>query len=101
MDIKDFEISDFMQINQKVNKLGVKSSALDQVCKLIYKKHIENGNVKFDDLNIEQKVLNSNSSLIYQDIGSLLSYVAHSVENPINFVKNIPNVRTLKSNDLV
>ena len=68
---------------------------------MVFKKHIKKGNVKFDDPQLEQKILKSNSSLIYQDIGSLISYVAHNSENPIEFVKDIPNVRSLKSNDLM
>lgn len=63
--------------------------------------HIEGGKITIDDPAIEQKLLSSNSTLIYQDIGSLLSYVSHNSDTPINFIKNIPNVRTLKSNDLV
>lgn len=67
-----------MQINQKVNKLGQKSEKLNKVCKQVYKKHIENGKITIDDPQIEQKLQSSNSTLIYQDIGSLLSYVAHN-----------------------
>jgi hypothetical protein len=45
-----------MQINQKINILGQKSLKLNNVCKQVYKKHIDGSGIAIDDPVIEQKL---------------------------------------------
>lgn len=50
--------------------------------------------------------MNSNRSVIYRDIASLLAYIdsdhnfSGDISACLNFIKHIPNVRSLKSDDL-
>jgi hypothetical protein len=50
--------------------------------------------------------MNTNRSVIYRDVAALLAYIdsdnnlCGDISACLNFIKNIPNVRSLKSDDL-
>jgi hypothetical protein len=61
-------------------------------------------NVEHPDASTAEKINKTNSSLIFRDIGPLLSYVTASglsQDEILTFLTSIPNVRSLKSDDLM
>ena len=76
-----FEVRDFMLLLQNINELNIKVECpkLNKLCQDITKKHCSGKGDSYVLINHDQetidKINNSNRSLIYKDIGSLLSYV--------------------------